>query len=1253
MSFLKRNGDTILKVVLVFVGFLGLLYVLQMDEIKLYEYPAIGNFTLQGLPLGKRLKIDGPFAVGFILLLLFFMWQIVLPHLNARLKNTQRPNVMRARRFLIAGCLALFFGLFVYSYLNFRMEREPRQTLEAKDHVVAMAFNQDGSRLAAGDANGNAYVYDGKYKVEIEPTYPQNLQSVAYSPFGDMLAVGDTDGNILLWNAEGTTFKRQLLGGHGAVSQLAMGTWAEKDAQGQIVNKIMLVAGFASGDLAVWKINRDGTGEIQVLNQNRVHALPVTALALDPSSRFLVTGGADYQIRLFDLARQRLIYDFEGQPYSIKALEFMPLSQNQVRLSAVSEHGKVDSWVFEPALVDHNSRITSEIPHYLSKVDSRPDLMQLTAAAFSPAAQIYATAEGPDPFTKTNASANGRIFLRDYPYGCRYDLLELPDRITRMAFDPLGQYLVTGEATGAVRIWPLARVAQTEYDTKNNIACPAVSPAPRLKYKIQARQQDFTVNAASMDATNDIQALAWNRNSERPMVAAVDSKKVVHICTAFDFQEPADCHLLRGARDDISHLAFVPTKPPVVAAGAQIIDASDPDENAHTDELITVSREGVVRKWIRYGSGSSLQRELVWKNSAINAMAVNPIQPLVALGNADGTLRLWNTNTSAYADTFQHTNEISALTFSADGKQMASGDSKGNVYLWDLDPGKPKAWISWVFRPGFPSQIENAHPLRVTALAFSPNGKYLVTAGLISENTKTNAKPQQTVRVWKTDSDHQPVREFQVPGIEFTRFVVGPDNRYFVGAGDDENLYLFDIGDPNTSPKPIESLSRNIMAMTMNAEHEIVTAAPDGSKIQQYLSMDMDEGTAPGLQSPVEEWLMRSPVARVLVAMFIPAAFFAGLLWFVYKGSNKTIADFHFATDKDVKPHQARQYVADVREGKPLLTVAVRGNKIDVSGDIRLSKRGGPGVLTVDEGYAAVLERGGRISRIVGSGTFFLEQEEIVAMPVALYARNLTINIKEVLTRDQMLFKKITVVVRHKVQGARDLSASGTKPIDPTAKRFEFDADIIRYKIWSPEHADYTKTIENYVTSQVRDLAGEEYFEDLYTGGAGTRKTLIRTLRERVVNKMLTLGIEIESLSVTEIELEERMVKALQDRKHAELDRQVKIARAQTRRDAMIIQQDAKTALRDALLRQISDPLRDKNRGVILDSEIAVRYIEAIERLSLNFIQDDLWELKKDETIDGMVVARDTQTPSLTDMPQPLPAEAAGTTTDMPAASTP
>lgn len=1221
-NWLQANGELTLKLILGAVFLLGLVYVLQMEEIRLYEQSdALANFQIQGIPLGKRLKIDGPFAAAFLLLMVFFIWRVAIPYARARLGGSKHAQVMRPMRYFMAGLMALLFGLFFYSYFNYRIERRPFQTLQTQDRIAAMAFNHDGSRLATSDSNGNAYVMDndGRHKQTIPPAYPQNLQAVAYSPFGDMLAVGDSDGNILLWNAEGTSFKRQLLGGHGAVSQLAMGLWPEADAGGASINKIVLVAGFMSGDVAVWKIKRDGSDAALVLNQARAHALPVTALTLDSSSRFLATGGADYQIRLFDLARQRLVYDFEGQPYSIAALEFMPLNGNRVRLSAVSEHGKVDAWVFEPAKTDWNKNILSETPHYLARVDGRPDVMNLTAASFSPAAQIYATAEGADVTAASNAAVQGRVFLRDYPIGCRYDLLELPSRVTRVLFDPSGDYLVTGEASGQVRIFQLARVNQTEYDARNNIACPGIAASPRLKYKVQAQPQALDINAATSDIVNDIQALAWNRNSARPMVAAVDSKRVVHICVAFDFQQPAECHPLRGARDDIIQLGFMPTQ---AAQTARANNPADSDAGAQAEELITLSREGAARKWVLSGKSAFLQRELIWNDAAISAVAINPKLPLVALGNADGTLRLWNTNKSEYADTRQHSDEISALAFSADGKQMASGDAQGNVYLWRFDPDKPKAWLAWVFRPDAAARAENAHPLRITALSFAPNGAYLVSAGVIFENPRANAKPQPTVRVWQAQPDYKLIREFQMSGIQFTNLLIARDNRHFVGAGDDENLYLFDVQDAARAPKPIESLSRNIMAVALNAEHQIVTAAPDGSLIQEYLSVDMDELTQPGLRSQLEEWIMRAPTSRLLFALFIPALFFAGLFWFRFYGTNKEIASFHFAAQPDVDKRLAQQYVANVREGKSLLTVAVRDNKIEKVGASASPKQGGPGVLTVDEGYAAVLERGGRISRVVGAGVFFLEQGEIVTMPVALYARSLTINVKNVLTRDQMRFEKITVVARHRAQGARALAADGTKPSDSKTKRFEFDEEIIRYKIWTPEHSDYTKTIETYVTSQVRDLAGEEYFEDLYTGGVGARKTLIRTLRERVINKMRAQGIEIESLSITEIELEERMVKALQDRKHAELDRQVKIARAQTRRDAIIIQQDAKTALRDALLRQIADPLRDKNRGVILDSEIAVRYIEAIERLSLNFIQDDLWNLKKDEAIEGTVVAR-------------------------------
>ena len=157
------------------------------------------------------------------------------------------------------------------------------------------------------------------------------------------------------------------------------------------------------------------------------------------------------------------------------------------------------------------------------------------------------------------------------------------------------------------------------------------------------------------------------------------------------------------------------------------------------------------------------------------ALEFSPDGNILAIGNSNSSIQLWNLATSELIATFMgHISNAYRLAFSPDGNTLASGSSDGTVRLWDIKTKEPRelciAGHAWVRTASF---IKNNSKLAsvssdgiVTAwdmktfqkttnrtkktleiprqwntavsLVFSPDGSKLLTHGLEDDSTNSN-----------------------------------------------------------------------------------------------------------------------------------------------------------------------------------------------------------------------------------------------------------------------------------------------------------------------------------------------------------------------------------------------------------------------------------------------------------------------------------------------------------------------------------
>jgi len=153
-------------------------------------------------------------------------------------------------------------------------------------------------------------------------------------------------------------------------------------------------------------------------------------------------------------------------------------------------------------------------------------------------------------------------------------------------------------------------------------------------------------------------------------------------------------------------------------------------------------------------------------------VAISPDGNLIASGDDEGDIKLWDlrTGTKIYTLT-HHSGSIWCLAFSPDSKVLASGTLDDNIKFWDLMEG---------------NEIENLINTKVNSLAFSPDGKLLAIG------------TGNQIILWDTISKKQTMMlDFHLRGAEGYSGIQGvlfsPDGTKIAAADADNIAIVWDV----------------------------------------------------------------------------------------------------------------------------------------------------------------------------------------------------------------------------------------------------------------------------------------------------------------------------------------------------------------------------------------------------------------------------------------------------------------------------
>ena len=189
------------------------------------------------------------------------------------------------------------------------------------------------------------------------------------------------------------------------------------------------------------------------------------------------------------------------------------------------------------------------------------------------------------------------------------------------------------------------------------------------------------------------------------------------------------------------------------------------------------------------------------------SVSFSPDGKTLASGSADNSIKLWDVQTGKEIATLQgHDDFVSSVSFSPDGKTLASASLDTTVRLWDVQTRKKIATLQ-------------GHQLDVHSVDFSPDGKTLASG------SADNSIKLWDVQTWKEIATLQR-HDGWINDVSFS-----PDGKSLVSVGSKMRLWDVETGKEITT---IQGHGTEVMSVSFSPDGKILAYESDNNTIKLW-----------------------------------------------------------------------------------------------------------------------------------------------------------------------------------------------------------------------------------------------------------------------------------------------------------------------------------------------------------------------------------------------------------------------------------
>lgn len=635
------------------------------------------------------------------------------------------------RHYCLESYQALRHGLAVLPGLN--------TTLIYNGELKDIAFSPKGEFVATASYDNLVRVWSLRNRSEIKQMkIDDQLEAVIFSPDGKYMAIaGNLNGSIQIWDTtswkeiasfihpQGVDFitfspNGKYLASAGARNNTAL-IWETTGWQNvaHVDHKDRIYSLAFSPDKALLATaSKDGTAVLFKIKSNKEitnisHDNGVWEVAFSPDGIYLATTGGDYLTKIWDVASLREIARIRYR-WGAGPMSFSP----DGRYLATSDGTVVDVW--DVSLWDGNEtdyRTWPKLP--IAIISDHEDLIR--GVLFSSNGKYLAT-----------ASLDNTVSVWDVPSWKEVARINHPKHEYAIDFSPNGELLAVasendGETIGwqhMARIWDLDHSLEVARLNHSSGVC-------NVAFSSDGKLATADENAASVwDFGTGKELLHINSSNISSMSFSLDGKYIatadfyglVKIWDTNTSREVA--RMLHG--DQVNAMAFSPDGKYLATAGGALFKAfseEDPLKSPRDLKNLFKSVGNAVRVWNTATWEET--KYIAYDDKPVIALSFSPDGKLLASGGSDDAVRVWNTTSWDELASIHHSWAVNDIDFSLDGKYMATAAGIDTPRIWDTTRWKEVASLN--------------HLQGANEVAFSPDTKYIATASL-----------DRSVHIWNT-----------------------------------------------------------------------------------------------------------------------------------------------------------------------------------------------------------------------------------------------------------------------------------------------------------------------------------------------------------------------------------------------------------------------------------------------------------------------------------------------------------------------